>query len=216
MWWSAWSRHPLRRSELAALTLDQVAEHPNGLVLTLPRSKTNPTGEHVELVVLPRAANPARCPVVALNLWVRLAGITDGPVFRSVGKSNQPAGPGPGDLTLIGEDEPGFCRLRQVDGRAPPASIRSQERSAPVRHGHGYDTAVRHPDEGVVHKRPAVAPKRHSAGVLRPLLIEWHAKHRVQCPHVVVLPEECVAGRHPRVVVVLNEGHVGVRKRRVD
>lgn len=81
----------LRRSELAALNLDQVAEHPNGLVLTLPRSKTNPTGEHVELVVLPRAANPARCPVVALTHWLHLAGITGGPVFRSVGKSNQPA-----------------------------------------------------------------------------------------------------------------------------
>jgi len=81
----------LRRSELAALTLDQVAAHPNGLVLTLPRSKTNPTGEHIELVVLPRAANPARCPVVALTHWVQLAGITAGPVFRAVGKSNQPA-----------------------------------------------------------------------------------------------------------------------------
>jgi len=81
----------LRRSELAALNLDQVAAHPNGLVLTLPRSKTNPTGEHVELVVLPRAANPARCPVVALNNWLQLAGITGGPVFRAVGKSNQPA-----------------------------------------------------------------------------------------------------------------------------
>jgi len=33
----------LRRSELAVLTVDRVAEHPNGLVLTLPRSKTNPT-----------------------------------------------------------------------------------------------------------------------------------------------------------------------------
>ena len=79
----------LRRSELAALRVDQVAEHPNGLVLTLPRSKTNPTGEHVELVVLPRAANPTRCPVTALNHWLELAGITEGPVFRPVGKNNQ-------------------------------------------------------------------------------------------------------------------------------
>src|SRR5664280_2051711 len=54
----------LRRSELAALTVDQVAEQPNGLVLTLPRSKTNQTGERVELVVLPRAGNPARCPLM--------------------------------------------------------------------------------------------------------------------------------------------------------
>lgn len=58
-------------------------------MLTLPRSKTNPTGEHVELVVLPRAGHPGRCPVTALNGWLQLAGITDGPVFRPVGKSNK-------------------------------------------------------------------------------------------------------------------------------
>ncbi len=81
----------LRRSELAALTIDRVAEHPNGLVLTLPRSKTNPTGEHVELVVLPRAGNPARCPVTALSDWCQLADVVDGPVFRPVGKSNRAA-----------------------------------------------------------------------------------------------------------------------------
>jgi site-specific recombinase XerD len=81
----------LRRSELADLTLDQVAEHPNGLVLTLPRSKTNQTGEQVELVVLPRAANPDRCPVTALTGWTRLAEVTEGPVFRPVGKNNQAA-----------------------------------------------------------------------------------------------------------------------------
>jgi integrase len=79
----------LRRSELAALTADQVADHTNGLVLTLPRSKTNQTGEQVELVVLPRAANPDRCPVTALQHWRQLAGVDDGPLLRPVGKNNQ-------------------------------------------------------------------------------------------------------------------------------
>ena len=78
----------LRRSELAALTVDQVTDHPNGLVITLPRSKTNQRGEEVELVVLPRAANPARCPVTALEQWAQLARIVDGPLFRPVAKSN--------------------------------------------------------------------------------------------------------------------------------
>jgi integrase len=80
----------LRRSELAALAVDRIAEHPNGLVLTLPRSKTNQTGEQVELVVLPRAGNLARCPVTALTGWLQAAGITTGPVFRPVGKNNKP------------------------------------------------------------------------------------------------------------------------------
>jgi len=81
----------LRRSELAALTVDQVAEHPNGLVLTLPRSKTNQTGEHTEVVVLPRAGNPARCPVVALEQWLSIAGVHEGPLLRPVTKSNTAA-----------------------------------------------------------------------------------------------------------------------------
>lgn len=81
----------LRRSELAALTVDQIAEHPNGLVLTLPRSKTNQTGEHVEVVVLPRAGNPDRCPVKAIERWRELAGFADGPLLRPVGKSNTAA-----------------------------------------------------------------------------------------------------------------------------
>jgi integrase len=84
----------LRRSELATLSVDDIAEHPNGLVLTLPRSKTNQTGEQTELVVLPRAGNPDRCPVTALATWLSLAGITAGPVFREVTKSNRPSSHG--------------------------------------------------------------------------------------------------------------------------
>jgi site-specific recombinase XerD len=81
----------LRRSELAALDLGDVAEHANGLVLSLNRSKTNQTGEEAELVVLPRAGNPDRCPVAALQTWLTRAGITTGPVFRAVTKSNRPS-----------------------------------------------------------------------------------------------------------------------------
>lgn len=50
----------LRRSELAALDLAHVSEHPNGLVLALPRSKTNQTGERAELVVVPHGTHPGR------------------------------------------------------------------------------------------------------------------------------------------------------------
>lgn len=59
----------LRRSELAALRVEDIEDHVNGLVLTLPRSKTNQTGESTELVVLPRAAHRDRCPVTALQQW---------------------------------------------------------------------------------------------------------------------------------------------------
>jgi len=80
----------LRRSELTALTVDQVAEHTNGLVLAIGRSKTNQTGEQAELAVLPRARMASRCPVTALQAWLTAAAITDGPVFRSVSTGNRP------------------------------------------------------------------------------------------------------------------------------
>lgn len=79
----------LRRSELAALTVDQLAEHAHGLVLALPRSKTNQYGLDTELVVLPRAGHPARCPVTALGTWLDAAAITDGAVLRPISKGNR-------------------------------------------------------------------------------------------------------------------------------
>jgi len=84
----------LRRSEMVALQVDQVAEHANGLVVSIPRSKTNQTAERAELVVLPRARMASRCPVAALRSWLEGAGITEGPVFRSVSTGNR-AGPRP-------------------------------------------------------------------------------------------------------------------------
>lgn len=80
----------LRRSELAALTLDQVTEHDRGLILALPRSKTNPYGEQSELVVLPRAGHRGRCPVTALETWLDAAAVSEGPVLRPVSKGNRP------------------------------------------------------------------------------------------------------------------------------
>ncbi|TXR55757.1 hypothetical protein [Quadrisphaera setariae] len=79
----------LRRRELTALETDDVAEHPSGLVLSLPRLKTNQTGEHAELVVLPRTGNPDRYPDLALQRWLELAGLTEGPVFRGVTKADR-------------------------------------------------------------------------------------------------------------------------------
>lgn len=78
----------LRRSEVAALEVEHLSEHPRGLVLALPRSKTNQEGNTPELVVLPRGAGARRCPVEALQNWLQLARIASGPVFRPVSKAN--------------------------------------------------------------------------------------------------------------------------------
>jgi len=78
----------LRRSELAAITIEDLSEHPNGLVIALPRSKVNQRGEQTELVVLPRI-DPTHCPVSALATWTSAAGITEGPMLRPVSKGNR-------------------------------------------------------------------------------------------------------------------------------
>ncbi len=79
----------LRRSELVALDFEDVNDHPQGLVVTIPRSKTNQEGTEPELVVLPIGPNPARCPVRALRTWTELAAINSGPVFRPVSTGNR-------------------------------------------------------------------------------------------------------------------------------
>lgn len=79
----------LRRGEIVALDVEDVVEHPNGLVLSIPRSKTNQLGDQPELVVLPRGSTAERCPVRALGEWLAAAGHDDGPLFRPVSKGNR-------------------------------------------------------------------------------------------------------------------------------
>lgn len=77
----------LRRSEIAGLTWADITPDPDGLVLTLRKSKTDQEGQgrHVGIA---RSVNPERCPVVALETWRELSapGSPDSPVFVSVSK----------------------------------------------------------------------------------------------------------------------------------
>lgn len=68
-----------RRSELAALLVDHVAEVDAGLIVTIERSKTDQEGQGQEIAV-PRGARA--CPVAALRAWLSAARIEDGPLFR--------------------------------------------------------------------------------------------------------------------------------------
>jgi integrase len=73
----------LRRSELAALDLEDVAWVAEGAVLTLRRSKTDQQGRGRQVAV-PRGSHPATCPIAALKAWLGAARITAGPLFRAV------------------------------------------------------------------------------------------------------------------------------------
>ena len=80
-----------RRSELVALELRDVAFGPDGVTVTLRRSKTDQEGEGHK-VGLPFGSHGRSCPVLALRGWIEAADITDGRLFRSVNRHGQPGG----------------------------------------------------------------------------------------------------------------------------
>jgi integrase len=73
-----------RRSELVAVQVEQLRWEPEGVVIELPRSKTDPSGEG-KLKALPYGGG-GLCPVRALQHWLQTARINSGPVFRRLNR----------------------------------------------------------------------------------------------------------------------------------
>lgn len=73
----------MRRSELVALDVADVAEEADGLRVTIRRSKTDQEGAGREVGIV-RGRVPLTDPVSAVREWREAAGITDGALFRSV------------------------------------------------------------------------------------------------------------------------------------
>jgi integrase len=73
----------MRRSELAAITVADVDEVPEGLLIRLGRSKTDQEarGRKIEIVY---GTDPVTCPVRAWRAWLTAGGITEGAVLRRV------------------------------------------------------------------------------------------------------------------------------------
>jgi integrase len=73
----------LRRSELAALQVEDVAVAGNGLRLRIRRGKTDQDGQGAE-IGLPRGRHVETCPVRALEAWQAVARRKAGPLFRRI------------------------------------------------------------------------------------------------------------------------------------
>ena len=74
-----------RRSELVALRVEDITPYAHGLDLKLTKSKTDQEGEG-RTVFVPLAKSEDRCPVRALQTWLELSNIGEGPVFRRVSR----------------------------------------------------------------------------------------------------------------------------------
>ncbi len=72
-----------RRSELAALTVEDLRDTPEGIAIRLGRSKTDQEGQG-RRVALPYGSDPLTCPVRVLRRWLEEARIVSGPLFRGV------------------------------------------------------------------------------------------------------------------------------------
>jgi site-specific recombinase XerD len=77
-----------RRSELVRLDVEDCAFGKDGLTVTLRRSKTDQecVGRKIGI---PYGSNPETCPVRILQTWLEHAGITVGPLFRSINRHGQ-------------------------------------------------------------------------------------------------------------------------------
>ena len=75
-----------RRSELCALQVADLTEVPDGLRILIRRSKGDQEGQGQE-VAIPRGYRLR--PVEAVQAWLAAASISDGPVFRAVGRGGR-------------------------------------------------------------------------------------------------------------------------------
>jgi len=76
-----------RRSELVAIDMEHLQFEHQGLLIVVPRSKTDQTGEGKVKALPYGQAN--LCPVRALKKWLSAAAITQGPVFRGITRWDQ-------------------------------------------------------------------------------------------------------------------------------
>jgi len=78
----------LRRSELVALRVEDVAVTASGLRLRIARGKTDPAGQGAE-VGLPRGRHAETCPMRAFDDWQAVARRKAGPVFRRISTADR-------------------------------------------------------------------------------------------------------------------------------
>src|SRR6516225_4108628 len=74
-----------RRSELAALSVDDSEATEDGLRVLLRKSKNDAegAGRHVGI---PFGSDPKTCPVRAYRRWLEVSSIAAGPVFRAINR----------------------------------------------------------------------------------------------------------------------------------
>jgi integrase len=141
----------LRRSELAALRVEDLSPSPDGIEIRIARSKTDQQGRGHSLLVV-YAEPPRPCPVRALRAWLDIAQLTHGEIFRRVTRTGAVSSPlTPQSVALIIK---GRARAAGLDPREFAGhSLRSGYATQAARDGH-HPTQIaatpRHQDQRVL------------------------------------------------------------------
>ncbi len=77
-----------RRSEIVALTTEDIQFVREGLIVNLRKTKTDQEGEG-RLVAIPYGSNILTCPVRTIQEWLEASKIEKGPLFRYVNRHGQ-------------------------------------------------------------------------------------------------------------------------------
>jgi len=142
-----------RRSEVVGLDVGDCGFNKDGLTITLRRSKTDQQAEGRKIGI-PYGSNPDTCPVRLLQEWTEQAGISSGPLFRSINRHGKLlAGPlSPADVARIvkklaeraGLDSTKYAGHSLRAGHATSAAIAgASERSIMNQTGHRSVQMVR-------------------------------------------------------------------------
>jgi len=76
----------LRRSNISALTLDDIAFCREGITVRVRKEKQDQEGKG-RIVGIPRGANRHTCPLIALESWLDVRGREPGPLFVRMDRS---------------------------------------------------------------------------------------------------------------------------------
>jgi site-specific recombinase XerD len=88
-----------RRSELAALSIEDLTRSSKGYEVLVRRSKTDQDGAgHIKAIAY--GADEESCPVRSLDKWIELARIKTGPLFLQMTKAGEPMRKGIGDKLI--------------------------------------------------------------------------------------------------------------------
>ena len=142
-----------RRNEIVSLNHEDLDFVPEGLKITLRKSKTDQFGEGF-LKGLPYFDNQTYCPVISVQNWLNLSKINSGPLFRRFTKGSKLSEKRLTDqsvalilkeyLSLVGIDNKNFSGHSLRSGFATSAAVSgAEERSIMAMTGHKSTEMVR-------------------------------------------------------------------------